>query len=188
MRISIGTGQENRTRNIAIISAFILLFGILLIVLNVTKSNKAVDWVPLKAEIVNIVARTSGTSTSYDVFVKYIYNEETYPYQLLDTYESSMQIKKIIDIKVNPNNPTEFIYANDGFFNTLYIIGGCLIGVGVVMPSIWIPIKIHKRKQQEFESKEETKNREKRTRTRSSKVHEPSWRTKRRFRVLSTGC
>ena len=146
MQISVGTGRENRIRDIIIVSAAILAFGILLIVLNATKMNKAADWVPLQAEIVDMVARQSGTSTSYDVFVKYVFNGETYPRQLLDTYESSMQIKKIIDIKVNPNNPSEFIYANGGFFNTLYIIGGCLIGIGILMPSIWIPIKIYNKK------------------------------------------
>lgn len=146
MNISIGTHKENKIRDIIIVFFIILLFGVLLIILNVTTMNKSANWIPLQAEIVDLVPRQSGTSISYDVFVKYVYNDKVYPYQLLDTYEASMQIHKIIDIKVNPLNPTEFVYANGGFFNTLFIIGGCLIAVGVVVPAIWIPIKIHRRK------------------------------------------
>ena len=146
MSISIGTNRENRIRDIIIVFAVIVIFGVLLIVLNSLNMNKAANWVSLKAEIVDLVPRKAGTTTSYDVFVKYSYGGKEYPYQLLNTYEISMQIHKIIDIKVNPSEPTEIIYASVGFSNTLYIIGGCLIGIGVLVPSIWIPIKIHKKR------------------------------------------
>ncbi len=68
------------------------------------------------------------------------------------------QIKQMIDIKVNPNSPTEFMYAAAELFNVLYIFGGCLIGGGIIMPSIWIPIKIHKRNTQQIKNEEQRKN------------------------------
>ena len=159
MQVSIGTGQRNRIRDILIVSITLVVFGIIMILISYFQLNKGANWVPLKAEIVDMVSRYSGSSTTYDVFVKYTYNNELYPRQLLDTYVAGMQVKQIIDIKVNPSSPSEFMYASAGLFNTLFIIGGCLIGGGVWMPSIWIPIKIHNKKKQEIEDKEATKNR-----------------------------
>lgn len=153
MTVSIGTGQVNKIRDILIISVAFILFGAIFLTITITQMNKGADWVPLKAEIVDMVSRYSGGSTTYDVYVSYTYKNVTYPHQLLDTYDISMQLKKIIDIKVNPSDPTKFMYASDGLFNILLAVGGCLIGVGILMPSIWIPIKIHKRKSQNTDSK-----------------------------------
>lgn len=158
MQVSIGTGQRNRIRDILIVSITLVAFGIILILISYFQLNKGANWVPLKAEIVDMVSRYSGRSTTYDVFVKYKYNDDVYPRQLLDTYVAGMQIKQMIDIKVNPNSPTEFMYAAVELFNALYIAGGCLIGIGILMPSIWIPIKIHKKKAQILEVENETKN------------------------------
>lgn len=158
MNVSIGTGQRNRIRDILIISITLVAFGIIMILISYFQLNKGADWVPLKAEIVDMVSSYSGRSTTYDVFVKYKYNDDVYPRQLLDTYVSGMQVKQFIDIKVNPNNPIQFMYASSGLFTTLYAVGGSLIGIGIIMPSIWIPIKIHKKKAQIVEVENETKN------------------------------
>lgn len=158
MQVSIGTGQRNRIRDILIVSITLVLFGIIMILISYFQLNKGANWVPLKAKIVEMVSRYSGTSTTYDVYVEYTYNNELYPHQLLDTYVAGMQIKQMIDIKVNPNCPTEFMYAAAELFNVLYIVGGCLIGGGIIMPSIWIPIKIHKRNTQQNKNDEQRKN------------------------------
>ncbi len=146
MPVSISLGKQNSLKSIIIISLVLILFGVLLITFNATSLNKSRNWVETTAQITEIRTISSGSSTTHEVKVKYTFNDVKYENMILDYYDSSMQPQQIIPIKVNPSNPTQFMYANMSTFTGLFIGGGCMIGVGVLIPTVSIYLRVKKKK------------------------------------------
>ena len=147
MTISIGTGQKNSIRDIIIVSLAMIVFGIIFIVINANQLNKTSGWDETSGTIVEIVSNPSPSGNiDHDVYVDYYYKEQYFEHRLLNSYESTMYVGKIVTLRVNPTDPNQFIYGEQGFFTAFFAIGGSLIGLGVLIPSIAIPYKLYKKK------------------------------------------
>lgn len=153
MNVTLGRGH-NSLKSIIITAITLLIFGVGTIILGNVMSKKGSDWIPTKAEIVNVRSR----SDTYDVYVNYEFDDIEYHNRKLDTYVLGMKVNDIIDIKVNPVNPNEFKYASSTLYPAIYGVGGGLIGIGVLTAAIGIPVTLRKRKVAENEQKSDLKS------------------------------
>ena len=104
---------------------------ILLGYFSIVKSN---GWIKTTGIITDITRSTGADGTLYyKAFINYFVDGVEQKHVLLDAFENYFQVGITVNIKYNPLDLSQISYDNQGYFSVLYIVGGVISAVGVII-------------------------------------------------------
>lgn len=110
-----------------------------------TLNSRPTDFVPGKATISDIVTTEvgydyeTGIQYNHEAYVDYTYLEQDYTHQSIDYYDGTWKVGDVIDVLINPNNPSD-VRASDisGFTTFLLIAWITLLAIAATFTGIGI--------------------------------------------------
>lgn len=112
----------------------VLLLGALALVVGIVSVIKINKYEPVEALITRVEEYyNAGAGWEYTAFVDYTVGGKEYKDVRLDYYEDGYDEGKTIQIKYNPEDPSEITGDSMGFSVYLIVIGAICIGIDVAM-------------------------------------------------------
>ena len=140
MRVSYTKGNmdSKNAKIFMIVFALIsLIIGGLLFYKGYSTKDKGVEITAIISRIdVETTYRNGERKTDHDVYIDYTYNDEKFTNISYPVYTTGMHEGNEINVKLNPNNPTQFYTSTSDM-----IIGGVFILFGVVFLIISLKLK-----------------------------------------------
>lgn len=127
--------------------AFIVM-GIVFINIGVKEQQRTKDWPTVDAKITGLIEHKKDDRYEYEVYITYKIDDENHINVKINQFDGSvMKSDTIITVKYNPSNHEEVVYGNPGF-NVFPIIGGAsFLVIGLTIPTVFIILKIRKKKE-----------------------------------------
>lgn len=111
---------------IAIFGGIGIIFLIVAVIVGIVMGGKKSHMVPADAVVTEIKVLHSGNDTTHKVFVDYEYDGHLFTHEHLGYYSSGMHEGSYIEILVDPDNPSDFMY---GSAPTIIVLVFSIIGV-----------------------------------------------------------